>query len=195
VVAVDGGHSVGCWKILQVQVCERGDGSRVDAVRQRMRVNGKRRREIPRPATAVNCADRLLRRSEVGGKSRSASLSPEAGRRNDKDVWGLREYSAEGEKRERDVVWRPALRQGQRMLRKGPTLAKSARMEHPTSKAKTLQSQRVLQAATHKTAANGSGVDEVSQTAVGGKKKGLDIFLYGNVMLGHGEGGYYIGCV
>jgi CTP-dependent riboflavin kinase len=28
-----------------------------------------------------------------------------------------------------------------------------------------------------------------------GRKKGLDIFLYGNVMFGHGEGGYYIGRV
>jgi hypothetical protein len=26
-------------------------------------------------------------------------------------------------------------------------------------------------------------------------EKRLDIFLYGNVMLGHGEGGYNIGCV
>ncbi|HEV7513725.1 MAG TPA: hypothetical protein VGO27_18655 [Candidatus Acidoferrum sp.] len=58
---------------------------------------------------------------------------------------------------------------------------------------------------------DGSGVDAVSQT-VGrwnwngaslllkrrgfvGLKKGLDIFLYGNVMCEYGEGGYYIGCV
>jgi CTP-dependent riboflavin kinase len=26
-------------------------------------------------------------------------------------------------------------------------------------------------------------------------EKRLDIFLYGNVMSGHGEGGYHIGCV
>ena len=26
-------------------------------------------------------------------------------------------------------------------------------------------------------------------------KKEVDIFLYGNIMLGHGKGGYHIGCV
>ena len=43
---------------------------------------------------------------------------------------------------------------------------------------------------------DGSGVDAGSQTGWRvGLKKGLDIFLYGNVMFGHGEGGDHIGCV
>jgi hypothetical protein len=54
------------------------------------------------------------------------------------------------------------------MLRKSPTLAKTARMGHPTSKAKT---------------------------KISGPKRILDIFLYGNVLLRHGKGGDDVGCV
>jgi hypothetical protein len=72
------------------------------------------------------------------------------------------------------------------MLRKSPTLAKSARMGHPTSKAKRLQRQEVPQAPNYKAAA-------MAAEACG--KKRLDIFPYGNVLLRHGEGGDHIGCI
>jgi hypothetical protein len=81
------------------------------------------------------------------------------------------------------------------MFRKSPTLAKSARMGHPTSKAKSNSKAKMVRAANYKCAAMLAEWNAVSQTAGNGEgKKVLDIFLYGNVMLGHGEGGDHIGC-
>jgi hypothetical protein len=102
------------------------------------------------------------------------------------------------------------------MLRKSPTLAKNARMGHPTSK--KLQRQRAPRAGNYKSTAgilaSGAKAPRARTTLFVAAKAGsykarsykqkpikvraeirLDIFLYGNVMFGHGEGGYHIGCV
>jgi CTP-dependent riboflavin kinase len=96
-------------------------------------------------------------------------------------------------------------------------------MGHPTSKAKKLRRQRAPRAGNYKSTARDSGFRGLkaprrSAAVVAAKAatykamtykagsykqkpikvraaKRLDIFLYGNVMSGHGEGGYYIGCV
>jgi hypothetical protein len=107
------------------------------------------------------------------------------------------------------------------MLRKSPTLAKNARMGHPTSK--KLQRQRAPRAGNYKStagilasgakapraratlfvAAKAATYKAGSYKARSYKQKPIEvraeirlyIFLYGNVMFGHGEGGYHIGCV
>jgi hypothetical protein len=74
-------------------------------------------------------------------------------------------------------------------------LASGAKAREPCS------SDVAAKAATYKSAAHKSSpmVAEwrrsVKQRGEARGKKGLDIFLYGNVMFGHGEGGNHIGCV
>ncbi len=77
------------------------------------------------------------------------------------------------------------------MLRKSPTVAKGARMGHPTSRATSKCAAMV--ADWRRSVKRWGRAPEPD--GVASREKSLDIFLYGHVMLGHGKGGHYIRCV